>query len=64
MHYPHGVYTLSKEIEATLKRKKIIDDIDDALSKEADIILIVLTFCSVGISVHEAMLEGMDFPSF
>jgi hypothetical protein len=36
--------TPSKELEGTLKKKKVVDSINDALSKHPDIIFLVLTF--------------------
>jgi hypothetical protein len=43
--------TLSKELEGTLKKDKVVDSINDALSKHSDIIYLVLTFTSAGISL-------------
>jgi hypothetical protein len=43
--------TLSKELEGTLKKGKVVDSINDALSKHPDIIFLVLTFTSAGISL-------------
>ena len=55
--------TLSKELEGTLKKKKVVDSINDALSKHPDIIFLVLTFTSVGISINDHILQSQNHPS-
>ena len=50
--------TLSKEFEETLKKKKVIYSINDALSKHPDIIFLVLTFTSAGISLNDQILQS------
>lgn len=44
--------TLSKELEGTLKKKKVVESINDALSKHPDVIFLVLTFTSAGIGIN------------
>jgi hypothetical protein len=41
--------SLSKEIRVTLKRKKAVSDIKNALSKKSDIVLIFLSFTTLGL---------------
>jgi hypothetical protein len=43
--------TLSKELEGTLRKKKVVDIVNDALSKHPDIIFLVLTFTSASFIV-------------
>ena len=57
--------SLIKEIKETLKRKKALCDIDDALSKKADIIFMFLGFSSLAIGFAKyTYKKGMSFPLF
>lgn len=55
--------TLCKELEATLKKQKIVDQVNDALSKDPDVIFLVLTFSSVGVSMNDYAAKGKTFHS-
>ncbi len=48
---------LIKEIVSTLKREKAIDDINDSLSKKAEIILMFLTFSSMAVAFAKYTFE-------
>ena len=53
---------LAHEIEDTLKRKKAIHDINDSLSKKAEIIFIFLTFSSMAVAFAKYTFEkGLTF---
>jgi hypothetical protein len=52
--------TLSKELEGTLKKKKVVESINDALSKHPDVIFLVLTFTSAGISINDHILQSQN----
>ena len=48
---------LAKEIVGTLKREKAMDDINDSLSKKAEIILMFFTFSSMAVAFPKYTFE-------
>jgi hypothetical protein len=55
--------SIEKELEATLKRAKATQDINDSLRKKAEVILMDLTFTSLGTSFAKyTYRKGIDFP--
>jgi hypothetical protein len=55
--------TLSKEVEETLTKDKVVDHINDALSKNADIVFLVLTFTSAGVSLNDHVITSQNYLS-
>jgi hypothetical protein len=58
--YPSGIHSSleSKEIEGTVTKEKVVDHLNDALSKHADIVFLVLTFTSAGISLNVYIIKS------
>jgi hypothetical protein len=63
IEFANSEETLCKELEEPLKKKKVGDHINDALSKHPDMIFLVLTFTSAGISLSEHTINTENHSS-